>query len=676
MRLPDEGLAPFDPVAASPLTFERVRTDDFPALALGIAAGRAGGAAPAVFNAANEEAVALFLDGRIGFMAIAPAIASALDSLSTMAAHDRTSLLAADAAARAHVRGRAGLAQGAASAEVSTGARVGCMINFIAEHLPWLAPVLVFGLVVFVHELGHFLAAKATGVYAPRFSIGFGPALWAHRWGETEYRIAALPLGGYVRMASRDDEAVAMLEGGPEEVAGRPAEGDPNAMMPFGPKPIPADRWFESKSLPARLVIMLAGVTMNTLLTLSILTGVALYYGRSSPSNAPVIDRVLPESPAAAAGLVAGDSVEMVGSVAVHSWQDLVTQISAAPGTPLTVTLSRHGTEHTLTVTPRSTADTNRETKQIRAVGKIGAAQRLDRHPVPITQAVGRAWTQTWGLVGDIPARTAGSRDRPCIAAQSLRAAWDRQGLDRGGTQWCGGSHAADRAPEHQCRRVQPAADPDTRRRSGRSHGSRVDQGAAVQPSDARDHSARRPRRHRSALRARHVQRSVPGLQRALLSAACAVVLVSAGSTPVAAQTAYARFDLTSIADTTFTFAIPRATWVVPGLHGLAVDPSHGDGLHRQVPRDRRRSRHGDCRNHRSDGATHDRARRTPRATPGPLLCAPMVLGRRGGGWLIGSTPSTRTDRRWARGASSDWWLVAGGWWLVAGDWWLVAGGW
>ena len=69
--------------------------------------------------------------------------------------------------------------------------------------LTYLAPLLVFGLVVFVHELGHFLAAKAMGVYAPRFSIGFGPALLRKRWGETEYVLALLPLGGYVRMASQ-----------------------------------------------------------------------------------------------------------------------------------------------------------------------------------------------------------------------------------------------------------------------------------------------------------------------------------------------------------------------------------------------------------------------------------------------------------------------------------------
>ena len=80
--------------------------------------------------------------------------------------------------------------------------------------IAWLAPILVLGIVIFVHELGHFLAAKWTGVYAPRFSLGFGPALWKRRHGETEYVLAALPLGGYVRMASREDETMAMIEGG------------------------------------------------------------------------------------------------------------------------------------------------------------------------------------------------------------------------------------------------------------------------------------------------------------------------------------------------------------------------------------------------------------------------------------------------------------------------------
>lgn len=103
-RVPDDGVRPFDPVVCSPLTFEPVRHDEFPALRLGVEAGRAGGAAPAVFNAANEQAVAFFLEGRITFNDIARAIASALESLGTRVGGSREALLAADSDARRHVR--------------------------------------------------------------------------------------------------------------------------------------------------------------------------------------------------------------------------------------------------------------------------------------------------------------------------------------------------------------------------------------------------------------------------------------------------------------------------------------------------------------------------------------------------------------------------------------------
>lgn len=103
-RVPDTGVRPFDPVACSPLTFEPVRHDQFPALGLGVEAGRAGGTAPAVFNAANEQAVALFLEGRITFTDIARAIGSALDVLAANPSGSRDAVLAADADARRHVR--------------------------------------------------------------------------------------------------------------------------------------------------------------------------------------------------------------------------------------------------------------------------------------------------------------------------------------------------------------------------------------------------------------------------------------------------------------------------------------------------------------------------------------------------------------------------------------------
>jgi 1-deoxy-D-xylulose-5-phosphate reductoisomerase len=103
-RIADTGVPPFDPVELSPLTFERVRASDFPALRLGIEAGRAGGAQPAIFNAANEQAVALFLEGRATFGDIPRAIARALETLSGLPGGSRESLLAADQEARRVVR--------------------------------------------------------------------------------------------------------------------------------------------------------------------------------------------------------------------------------------------------------------------------------------------------------------------------------------------------------------------------------------------------------------------------------------------------------------------------------------------------------------------------------------------------------------------------------------------
>ncbi len=284
------------------------------------------------------------------------------------------------------------------------------VMTTLREHAPWLAPVVVFGLVIFVHELGHFLAAKAVGVYAPRFSIGFGPTLWRHRWGETEYRIGILPLGGYVRMASRDDDASALLEGG--AVSGREGAApsrrgdtsDPDAMLPFGPRPIPANRWFESQPLPARLAIMFAGVTMNALLSLVVVIGVLAYYGRPSPRSAPVVAEVLPHSPAAQAGLSAGDSVLAVDGAPVQWWSDVVDRIRRSAGHALVLRVARQGSPIDIAVVPGTAIDTNPETGVVRSIGRIGASVRAARNPMPIAQAITGGWSDTWGMAGLIVA--------------------------------------------------------------------------------------------------------------------------------------------------------------------------------------------------------------------------------------------------------------------------------
>ena len=197
-----------------------------------------------------------------------------------------------------------------------------------------LSPILVFGLVIFVHELGHFLAAKSVGVYTPRFSIGFGPALWRRRRGETEYILAAFPLGGYVRMASRHDEATAFLEGGSEQGAAKAEDDpnfDPNAMMPFGPKPVPEDRWFESKPLWARLYILFAGVTMNFLLGLVVAIGLAMYYGKVVvPTTVVGQVRPIPGQLQLTPLVQAGDSIQRVNEHPVTSWQAVRDEIEAS----------------------------------------------------------------------------------------------------------------------------------------------------------------------------------------------------------------------------------------------------------------------------------------------------------------------------------------------------------
>jgi regulator of sigma E protease len=210
--------------------------------------------------------------------------------------------------------------------------------------------VFIFGIVVFVHELGHFLAAKLTGVYAPKFSIGFGPGP-SRKWGETQYILGLIPLGGYVRMASREDEATAFLEGGSEESAARrqesgeverPKDWDPNGMIPFGPNPVPEHRWFESKSLPQRLVIMLAGVTMNAVLALGILVGMAAYYGRNIVETRVVGSvREIPGAESLRTLMQHGDTITAIQGLPVENWNDIERALMSSSGDSLRISTNR-----------------------------------------------------------------------------------------------------------------------------------------------------------------------------------------------------------------------------------------------------------------------------------------------------------------------------------------------
>ncbi|MEP7348143.1 MAG: site-2 protease family protein, partial [Gemmatimonadaceae bacterium] len=263
--------------------------------------------------------------------------------------------------------------------------------------LSWLAPVLVFGLVVLVHELGHFIAAKLVGVYAPRFSIGFGRAIWRHRRGETEYVIGMLPLGGYVRMASREDETMAMIEGGAETPTVRPPDWDPEAMQPFGPKPVPEHRWFESKPLSARLFIMVSGVVMNAVLALAI--NIGIFGANPRMSATTVVDSVVANRPAQKAGLLSGDSLAAVNGQRIAAWTDVVAQIRGSAGVPLQLEVIRGGKPVTLTVIPEAVEGAT-ESGVPAKVGQIGMLPKSLREPMTVGYAVREGWNTTVRMGG------------------------------------------------------------------------------------------------------------------------------------------------------------------------------------------------------------------------------------------------------------------------------------
>lgn len=272
------------------------------------------------------------------------------------------------------------------------------------------APLFVFGVVVFVHELGHFLAAKAVGVYAPIFSLGWGRRLVGFKRGETDYRLSIFPLGGFVRMASREDEAMAGIEGGghmdleegsraarlAEDKAVAGALWDERAMVPFGPQPVPRERWLESQPILARLFIMSAGVLANILLAIVVSSGVYVGYGRSYVPA--VVDSVVTGGPAAQAGLLAGDTITRVGGAPVDSWADVLDRVTAVTSGTVAVEVGRADGRHEYTVAPTIADGVNPATGAPRKVGRVGIVVRNEvvRQEVGVGEALVAGVETTW----------------------------------------------------------------------------------------------------------------------------------------------------------------------------------------------------------------------------------------------------------------------------------------
>ncbi len=185
-----------------------------------------------------------------------------------------------------------------------------------------LALITVLGVLIFVHELGHFLAAKSVDIRVERFSIGLGPKIFGFTRGETEYVIAAVPLGGYVKMGGMDDEMMDKVEGGDVE-----------------PRP-PSPRDFDAKPLWARAWVISAGVIMNFLFAFFAYAFIAGNWGEPNPGTRQlgiVVQEQLPAGAEAMADLPIGSEIVQVGDVAVVHWNNIVETLLDAPAGPITL---------------------------------------------------------------------------------------------------------------------------------------------------------------------------------------------------------------------------------------------------------------------------------------------------------------------------------------------------
>ena len=192
--------------------------------------------------------------------------------------------------------------------------------------LTLLAFVFVIGVLVFVHELGHYLAARRVGVRVLAFSIGFGPRLFGFTRGGTEYKVAAIPLGGFVKMAGETNE---------DQRSGAADE-------------------FLSKSKWERFQVLIAGPAMNVLLAVLVLWGV-LMRGADVPAYRdmpPVVGAMEPDAAAARAGVLVGDRILRVDDRAVETWEEFLLTIGGKARREVTLLVERGGQQVSLPVIP------------------------------------------------------------------------------------------------------------------------------------------------------------------------------------------------------------------------------------------------------------------------------------------------------------------------------------
>jgi regulator of sigma E protease len=261
-----------------------------------------------------------------------------------------------------------------------------------------LATIIVLGVLIFVHELGHFWAAKAVGVEVQRFSIGLGPKLFGFRRGETEYVLSVVPLGGYVKMGGMDDEVMERVEGGAV------------------PERVPSERDFDKKPIWARTLVISAGVIMNMIFAFVVYSFVAARWGipeYASTRIGAVVAEALPPGTEMFATIEPGSRVVRIGGEPTRNWGEVVSGLYAAAPGPLTVELVEPTRPVTITV-PADEAERRRLAGALQPWIEAGAGSVVPGSPAelggiePGDRIVAVAGTPTeswWDLVREIESR-------------------------------------------------------------------------------------------------------------------------------------------------------------------------------------------------------------------------------------------------------------------------------
>ena len=219
--------------------------------------------------------------------------------------------------------------------------------------MSWIIALVVLSALVFFHELGHYSVAKFFGVYIEIFSIGFGKKLFSFQMFNTEWRIAMIPLGGYVKMKGQDDS----------DPSARCADPDS----------------YNAKTPLQRILILLAGPAANFILAFVVYIIIA--FG-SPPVLSPVFGQISPDSPAMVAGLEANDSVEAINGIAIDSWDDMSKIITSNKGETLNLSIKRGEKLLHVSITPKMMETKNmfNETiyKPMLGVVSAGVTHKLD----------------------------------------------------------------------------------------------------------------------------------------------------------------------------------------------------------------------------------------------------------------------------------------------------------